>query len=47
MAGTQAGECAPIVREGLRLILETAPEIEVVGEANDGAALTVSEPQFC
>ena len=27
-----------IVREGLRLILETAPEIEVVGEANDGAA---------
>lgn len=26
-----------IVREGLRLILETAPEIEVVGEASDGA----------
>lgn len=26
-----------IVREGLRLILETAPEIEVVGEARDGA----------
>ena len=26
-----------IVREGLRLILETAPEIQVVGEAADGA----------
>ena len=26
-----------IVREGLRLILETADDIEVVGEAVDGA----------
>ena len=28
----------PIVREGVRRILEAAPDMQVIGEANDGAS---------
>ncbi len=33
-----------IVREGLRLILETDPEMELVGDAPDGASLIGCDP---
>lgn len=35
-----------IVREGLRLILETTDDIEIVGEAKDGAECLELVPQL-
>jgi DNA-binding NarL/FixJ family response regulator len=37
-----------MVRQGLRSVLETYPDIEVVGEASDGkqAVISVTSPQL-
>jgi len=36
----------PLVRSGLRAILSTAPDIEVVGEADDGAAVPAAVARY-
>ena len=36
----------PLVRQGLRLVLETEPDLEVVGEAGDGAAALAAARQL-
>jgi DNA-binding NarL/FixJ family response regulator len=36
----------PLVRAGLRLMLRSAPDIDVVGEAGDGAAATIAAAEL-